>query len=126
MNGPTPRILVADDDPTVGLLMKAALTRAGYTVTTVSNGLDALVSFGTEAFAMVLLDVEMPGLDGYQVCSELRRLYGTTLPIVLITGHDDQKASAAAFKAGASEFISKPVNWTTLGERLRPLLLAKT
>lgn len=126
MNEQTARILVADDDPTVGLLMKAALTRAGYTVTTVSNGLDALASFGTEAFAMVLLDVEMPGLDGYQVCSELRRLYGSALPIVLITGHDDQKASAAAFKAGASELISKPVNWTTLGERLRPLLLAKT
>mgnify|MGYP001014178918 FL=1 len=122
MNEQTARILVADDDPTVGLLMKAALTRAGYTVTTVCNGLDALASFCAEPFAMVLLDVEMPGLDGYQVCSELRRLYGTTLPIVLITGHDDQIASAAAFKAGASEFISKPVNWTTLGERLRPLL----
>jgi FixJ family two-component response regulator len=74
---------------------------------------------------MVLLDVEMPELDGYQACSELRRLYGEALPIVLITGHNDQRASEAACKAGASDFISKPVNWTTLGERLRPML-AKT
>lgn len=119
------RILVADDDPTVGLLMKAALNRDGYTVSTVSNGRNALTEFCAEPFAMVLLDVEMPELDGYQACSELRRLYGKALPIVLITGHDDPLSSAAAFKAGASDFISKPVNWTTLGERLRPLL-AKT
>lgn len=122
MNAPAPNILVADDDPTVCLLMKAALTREGYSVTTVSNGLDALACFSAEPFALVLLDVEMPGLDGYLVCRELRRLFGKRLPIVLITGHDDRLAIETAFKTGASDFISKPVNWTTLGERLRPLL----
>ena len=122
MNEQALRILVADDDPTVCLLMNAALTREGYAVTTVSSGLDALDCFNTKPFAMVLLDVEMPGLDGYLVCAELRQTYGKDLPIVLITGHDDQLAIEAAIQAGASDFISKPVNWTALGERLRPLL----
>jgi DNA-binding response OmpR family regulator len=71
---------------------------------------------------MALLDIEMPGLDGYLVCSELRRQYGESLPIILITGHDDRAAIEAGFAAGASDFISKPINWSTLAQRLRPLL----
>lgn len=122
MNQGVAQILVADDDPTVCLLMKAALTREGYDVTTVSDGLAALDTFGSRPFSMVLLDVEMPGLDGYLVCSEIRFLYGKSVPIVLITGHDDGAAIKAAFAAGASDFISKPVNWSTLGQRLRPLI----
>lgn len=116
------RILVADDDPTVCLLMQAALRGQGYAVTCVDNGIAALDLFRSEPFAMALLDVEMPGLDGYLVCSELRRQYGKALPIVLITGHDDRTAIEEAFAAGANDFISKPVNWSTLGQRLHPLL----
>ena len=116
------RILFADDDPTACLLMQAALGGQGYSVTTVDNGNAALTAFSEAAFDMVLLDIEMPGLDGYLVCSELRRLYGKTLPIILITGHDDRAAIEAGFAAGASDFISKPINWSTLAQRLRPLL----
>ena len=117
-----PRILFADDDPTACLLMQAALGSQGFNVTTVDNGNAALAAFLDETFAMALLDVDMPGLDGYLVCSELRKKYGETLPIVLITGHDDRLAIEAGFTAGASDFISKPINWTTLAQRLRPLL----
>jgi len=125
MNTPALRILVADDDPTVCLLMRAALDRHGYAVTTIDNGQAALDILSSETFALALLDVEMPGLDGYQLCAELRRRYGKTLPIVLITGHHDLQAIEAAFAAGASDFISKPINWTALAQRLQPLL-AKT
>ena len=117
-----PRILVADDDPTACLLMQAALSNRGYSITTVESGDAALVAFASEKFAMAVLDIEMPGLDGYLVCSELRQLYGKNLPIILITGHDDRAAIEAGFAAGASDFISKPINWSTLAERLRPWL----
>jgi DNA-binding response OmpR family regulator len=117
----TTRVLIADDDPTVCLLAKAALRQEGCSVSTVDNGKAALSACAEESFQLALLDVEMPGLDGYLVCAELRRLYGQTLSIVLITGHDDREAIAAGFAAGADDFISKPIHWTTLGERLRPL-----
>ena len=122
MNTGGARILVADDDPTACLLMQAALGNQGFKVTTVDNGHAALAAFSAQPFAMALLDIEMPGLDGYLVCNELRRLYGKSLPIVLITGHDDRQAIEAGFAAGASDFISKPINWSTLAQRLRPLL----
>ena len=117
-----PRILFADDDPTACLLMQAALGSQGFNVSTVNNGTAALAAFADEAFDLVLLDIEMPGLDGYLVCGELRRQYGDTLPIVLITGHDDREAIEAGFVAGASDFISKPIDWSTLVQRLRPRL----
>lgn len=122
MSAKAPRILIADDDPTTCLLMQAALGNRGFSVTTVDNGIAAVDAFASEPFAMALLDIEMPGLDGYLVCGELRRQYGAALPIILITGHDDRQAIEAGFAAGASDLISKPVNWSTLAERLRPLL----
>jgi DNA-binding response OmpR family regulator len=115
-------VLIADDDPTVCLLAQAVLRKEGCTVSTVDNGKAALSACAGESFQLALLDVEMPGLDGYLVCTELRRLYGQALRIVLITGHDDREAIAAGFAAGADDFISKPIHWATLGERLRPLL----
>ncbi len=121
MSEKVPRILCADDDPTACVLLQAALGNQGFSVTTVDNGKAAVDAFSSQVFDMVLLDIEMPELDGYLVCSELRRQYGDTLPIILITGHDDRAAIEAGFAAGASDFISKPINWTTLAQRLRPL-----
>lgn len=122
LNPPTPRVLVADDDPTTCLLMQAALRKAGFAVTTVDNGKAALECFATETFDIALLDIEMPELDGLLVCSELRRQFGPALPIVLVTGHDDREAIASGFEAGANDFISKPIDWLKLAERLAPLL----
>lgn len=116
--------LVADDDPTVRLLAQAALAGHGFTVTTVADGARALEEFDRQAFDIVLLDVEMPAVDGYLVCAELRRRSRQPLPIVLITGHDDRAAIAEAFEAGASDFIAKPVDWSRLGARLHQLLPA--
>lgn len=116
------RVLVADDDPTTCLLLKAALGKQGFAVTTVNNGKAALERFADQAFDLALLDIEMPELDGYLVCGELRRRYGPALPIVLITGHDDRDSIASGFEVGANDFISKPIDWLKLGERLAPLL----
>jgi len=119
------RALVADDDPTVRLLAHAALARHGFTVTAVADGGSALEEFERQAFDIVLLDVEMPVLDGYRVCTELRRRSERPLPIVLITGHDERAATVDADAAGASDVIVKPVDWCSLGARLLKLMSAQ-
>jgi len=73
--------------------------------------------------AIVLLDVDMPGMDGYSVCRRLRaeRRYAT-VPIVMVTGHEDSEAISRAFDAGATDFVSKPVNWVLLPHRIAYIL----
>ena len=75
------KILVVDDDPTARLLMRAALRKTGYEVDLACCGEDALIQFQSQAFDMVMLDVGMPGMNGYEVCSALRVLAGPLLPI---------------------------------------------
>jgi len=115
-------VLVADDDPTVRLLAQAALDGQGFSVTAVADGAQALAEFQRRPSDIVLLDVDMPAVDGYLVCAELRRRIGPELPIVLITGHDDREAITTAFEAGTTDFIAKPVDWSSLASRLLKLL----
>jgi predicted signal transduction protein with EAL and GGDEF domain len=118
------RVLVADDDPTVGVLMQAALEAQAYVVTVVEDGDAALASFRASPADLVLLDVEMPGLTGYEVCREIRRGWGSDIPVVLVTGHDDVDSIEHAYESGATDFMSKPINWTLIGHRLRYILRA--
>lgn len=117
-------VLVADDDPTVRLLMQAALEARGYAVTVVEDGAAALAAFHREPADVVLLDVEMPGLTGYEVCEEIRRGWGSDIPVVLVTGHDDVDSIERAYESGATDFMAKPINWTLIGHRLRYILRA--
>ena len=118
------KILVVDDDPTARLLMRATLTRAGFEVGVAEGGREALRRFALDHFDMVLLDVEMPDMDGLNLCSVLRAQAGETLPIVMVTGLDDVKSVEAAFAAGATDFISKPINWALIGHRAHYLVRA--
>jgi diguanylate cyclase (GGDEF)-like protein/PAS domain S-box-containing protein len=120
------RILVADDEPTARLLMSAALQKAGYAVSAAVDGEDALRQFRAEPFDLVMLDVEMPGLDGYQACAALRREAGDELPIVIVTAMDDTGSVERAYECGATDFISKPINWALIGHRVKYLLRAYT
>lgn len=115
------RILVADDEATARLLLKAALEKAGYEVVVAADGEEALRSFRAEPADMVMLDVEMPGMNGYQVCDRLRFEAGDELPIVMVTGMDDMASIERAFEAGATDFIAKPINWALIGHRVRYL-----
>jgi diguanylate cyclase (GGDEF)-like protein/PAS domain S-box-containing protein len=112
------RILVADDDATVRLLMQAALVKTGFQVCLASDGEEALRVFGELSPDMLLLDVEMPGRDGFDVCAALRRHVGNELPIVMVTGMDDVASIQRAFDAGATDFIAKPLNWNLVGHRV--------
>src|SRR5580698_11145129 len=115
-------ILVVDDDLTAITLMRAALQKAGFAVSTAVDGADALRQFRAKPSDMVMLDVDMPGLSGYEVCAALRLEAGPLLPIVMVTGFDDVRSVDAAYVAGATDFIAKPINWTLLGYRVRYLL----
>lgn len=118
------RILVADDEPTARLLMSAALQKAGYTVEAAADGAEALARFRAQPCDMVMLDVEMPGLDGYELCAALRREAGDALPVVMVTGMDDTASIERAYQSGATDFIAKPINWALLGHRVKYLLRA--
>jgi diguanylate cyclase (GGDEF)-like protein/PAS domain S-box-containing protein len=116
------RILVVDDDPTAVVLMRAALQKAGFDVSTAIDGEDALRQFRESPFGMVMLDVEMPGLSGHEVCAAMRAQAGDLLPIVMVTGRDDVQSVDKAYGAGATDFIAKPINWGLVGHRVRYLL----
>ena len=112
------KILLADDDATVRLLMQAALEKEGYRVLLACDGDEAIRLITAHAVDMVMLDVEMPGKNGYQVCSLLREKMGNELPIIMVTGMDDLQSINQAFEAGATDFISKPINWNLIGYRI--------
>jgi diguanylate cyclase (GGDEF)-like protein len=115
-------ILVADDDRDALMLMDATLRVAGYRVSTVTDGQEALQAFRAGQFDLVMLDVDMPGLDGYGVCEALRRDVGPMLPIVIVTGMDDVASIDRAYCAGATDFIPKPIHWALIAHRVRYLL----
>ena len=112
------RILLADDDATVRLLMQAALEKAGFDVTVACDGAEAVRLFEARPADMVMLDVEMPGMDGYEVCSYLRKKIGDELPIMMVTGMDDMQSINRSFEAGATDFIAKPINWNLIAYRI--------
>ena len=115
-----PVILVADDDEMQRFLMSESLEAEGFQVELVANGIDAVERSEALRPDVVLLDVVMPGMDGYDVCAALRALaFGDQLPIVMVTGQDDLDSIARAYDAGATDFIAKPLNWTLLRHRIR-------
>ncbi len=115
-----PLILVADDEPTTRALARAALESAGFAVAEAADGMEALAAFDQARPDLVLLDVEMPRLDGLSACRMLReRRDARFVPIVMATGLDDNASIDAAYAAGATDFIPKPLNWALLRHRVR-------
>lgn len=116
------RILVADDDRAALKMMEAALRGAGFAVTLAADGRAALKLFEEQRFDLVMLDIDMPGMNGLEVCARMRRLAGDLLPIVMVTGMDDVESVDCAYRAGATDFISKPISWTLIAHRVRYML----
>ena len=115
--------IVADDEDLGRLLLSEAVAQLGLTVSSHDNGAAALEAALKQNLAIVLLDVDMPGLDGYAVCRQLRaEPRYANVPIVMVTGHEDSAAIDLAFDAGATDFIAKPVNWALLPRRLSYIL----
>ena len=125
MSAPMPRVrvLVADDDRLLRDIAAATLEEAGFTVEAVASGDEAVAACLRQMPDLVLLDVEMPGSDGYQSCVNLRALPGgLDVPIVMVTGLDDPMSINLAYDAGATDFVVKPINWPLLTHRIRYVL----
>ncbi|MBF2019496.1 MAG: response regulator [Hydrococcus sp. C42_A2020_068] len=119
----TPLILVADDDRATRLLLKLAMEEEGYRVVEAKDGEQCLGAFTRWQPDMVLLDAIMPEMDGFTCCQRLRQLPGSTnKPILIITALDDQDSIDRAFAAGATDYITKPIYWAVLAQRVRRLL----
>jgi diguanylate cyclase (GGDEF)-like protein len=118
-----PIAIIADDEDLGRLLLAESAAECGLRPLVYDNGTEALRCALSQDVAIVLLDVDMPGMDGFAVCRRLRaesRL--ASVPIVMVTGHEDSAAISLAFEAGATDFISKPVNWALLPHRLKYIL----
>jgi DNA-binding response OmpR family regulator len=116
-------ILIVDDDPTTCALTATVLEREGYRTRSCTSGKDALELVTSTPVSLVLLDVMMPGMDGFEVCSRLRAMEGgKKLPIILLTGRDDVDTRIEGIQSGVSEFLAKPVSRHELVARVRAQL----
>ena len=119
------RVLIIDDDPMVRLIVSEALADSGYEVVEVASGEEGVARFTETPADLVLLDVMMPGLNGYQTCQILRQLpAGDSVPIIVMTGLDDRRAIHDAYDSGATDFITKPIVPDLLPYRVRYALRA--
>jgi len=114
------KILVVDDAPQVRRVMRTSLAGQGYTVYEAKNGDEALEKFREAPPDLVLLDVNMPGMDGLTACREIRR--SSQVPIIMLTVRDAERDKVAALDAGADDYVVKPFGMPELLARIRAAL----
>src|SRR5260370_5470085 len=120
------RILVVDDQRANAEMMAEVLRARGYEVLTAPSGEAALAQVGAVRPDILVSDILMPGMDGYEICRRLRDDAATALlPIILVTSLDAQAERVKGLEAGADDFLSKPVNWEELFARVQSLLRVK-
>lgn len=118
-----PQILIVDDDIIFRSVARESLGQAGFKVSEAVNGVEGLEAVKQLKPEIVLLDVMMPEMDGYDACRMIRELPGGDLiPVVMITALEDIDSINRAYKVGATDFITKPIEWTILVERVRYML----
>ena len=125
MNSET-HILIADD----GLVMRTVISRKleekGYQVTAAPSGIEVLKFIESDTFDLVLLDIHMPGMDGFETLCRLRdRFSQIQLPIIMATSKDEDEDVVRCFEAGANEFVAKPINFPVLFARIATQLKLK-
>ena len=119
------QILVVDDERVNRMMVSGLLELAGYNVLQADNGEQGLEMYRKHHPDIVLLDALMPVMDGFDCCTALRKLPNTeSLPILMITGLNEESAMERAFEVGATDYITKPVNVTVLTQRIKRLLRA--
>ena len=119
------RVLVVDDQPPNVRLLEAILTPRGYEVSSAASGEEALGKIAESEPDLVLLDIVMPGMDGYEVCRKIRERTETAyLPVVMVTASGDEQ-KVKALEAGADDFLTKPVNQSELLARVASLARIK-
>ena len=120
------KILIAEDDGIMLDIIAHSLQNKGYQIHTATNGKEAIDCFLDIQPDLVILDAVMPVMDGFDACQQLKSSpEGKDIPIIMATSLDDAESVERAFKAGADDYITKPINWTILQHRTKHLLEAK-
>src|SRR6266699_2582494 len=113
-------VLLVEDDPAARLGLELALRRLGYGVRAAGTGEAALRALGEAAADVVVLDVMLPGLDGFEVCRRLRR--GSDVPVIMLTARGDDLDIVGGLEAGADDYVVKPVEPRVLDARIRAVI----
>jgi DNA-binding response OmpR family regulator len=120
-------VLVVDDDRNAVDILNRLLTKEGFVVQCAHGGREALAQVAAHPIDVILLDVMMPDMDGFQVCEALRQDERTRgIPIILLTAKDDMETRVVGMRLGVSEFLTKPINKTELFARLRAQMHQRT
>lgn len=119
------RLLFVDDDPILREFAQVNLASAAANVDVAGDGVEALEALKAQRYDLLLVDLEMPRMDGFELLAKLRADPATAhTPIVVETGREDVDAIDRAFRAGATAFVTKPLNWRLLSYQLRFILRA--
>lgn len=119
-NSSTPTLLIVEDDASTRMLVKSVFGKQGFRVIEARNGAEGVEAFESADPDVVLMDVMMPVMDGFEACRRIRALdreEGT--PVIMLTGAEDIEAISEAFEAGATDFMTKPISWPLLSQRIR-------
>lgn len=112
-------VLIIEDDPRIRRILQMTLQREGLEVSEAESGESGLAQVGEREFDVVLLDLMLPGMDGFEVCREIRR--SSNVPIIMVTARADSHDVVAGLEAGADDYVSKPVVAKELSARIRAL-----
>ena len=116
----TTRILVVDDEPRYLRLLEANLLTEGYEVVAVADGNEALETFSASPTDLILLDIMLPGMDGFSVCQRIRQF--STVPIIMLTAKGEEQDRVRGLDVGADDYLVKPFSVTELLARVRAVL----
>jgi DNA-binding response OmpR family regulator len=116
----TPRILLVDDEQSLRKLLAYPLRQEGYEVVSAMNGQEALDSFRDQAFDLVVLDVMLPKVDGFEVCRQLRAR--SSVPIIMLTAKDEEFDKVLGLELGADDYITKPFSVREFRSRVKAVL----
>lgn len=121
-----PLVLVVDDERALRLVVHRAMEKEGYRVIQAHDGQHCLDICQQQVPDLILLDAMMPGLDGFSCCHQMQALLNENCPpILMITALDDQESVDRAFEAGATDYITKPIDWSVLSQRTNRLLTSR-
>jgi len=117
-----PVIVLADDDPSIRLMVRHVLESEDYDIVEAADGLEAIQAVEKHHPALILLDAVMPGLDGFSTCQQIKDRGHKDIPVMMITGLDDDASVERAYDVGAIDFITKPIKWAVLKHRVRSVV----
>ncbi|MBS2961761.1 response regulator transcription factor [Actinocrinis puniceicyclus] len=115
-----PSLLLVEDDPSIRMAIEIALTRQGHQVATAATGEEALEMWQSQRPELVVLDVMLPGIDGFEICRRIRRT--DQVPIILLTARSDDIDVVVGLESGADDYVVKPVQPRVLDARIRAVL----